>query len=181
MAPASRTLSASRALTAALVAALAAAPALAPALLSGCGAKGGAAAAPEAGSGLKKPHEDMATAFARAVVAKDYDGAFGCTSSHYQSSVGRADFLKAISIYRDRFGPELKLAFKLRASGSTPEQIRADKLMMSFVTDESARAGIVEEVSISFDPEGEVDGWLLVAWIVEEGGAPKILTFYQES
>jgi len=151
-----------------------------PFLAAACGSRGGGAAAATSGRALRKPHEEMAKAFARAVLVKDYDGAYRHTSDMYQSQVGKSDFLESIARYRDRFDESAKLTFKLRTGDETIEEVRNDEVLKLFVSDEAVRAKVVEEVIIDFEPAGDAEGWTLIAWLVEESGTTKILNYLQD-
>jgi hypothetical protein len=153
--------------------------ALLPLVLALASCPGAGGAAKGAGRTIKKSHEQLMTAFARAVVAKDYDAAFGCTSASYQRDVGRSNFLESIRRFREGVEDGKAVRFGLGTAEEDPAALKDDTMVKLLVGDEKERASIVEEVIVEFSVSQE-EGWTLVAWIVEEGGASKILNYYQD-
>jgi hypothetical protein len=129
---------------------------------------------------LKQSHRDLVTRFADAVVRKDYSAAYGEMSDSYRKDVGWEEFRKSIGRYREQ--ATAPPTYGLWATEDDPKKIADDSVVQLFVP-EALRGRIVEEAAIHFQVKdgGDVEGfWALICWIVEEGGVPRILNYYQD-
>ena len=134
--------------------------------------------APAAGRALPASVEQAAKRFGEAVLAKDYGAAYGMMSSSYREAQPYPDFLQSIARYRDHVDGELKLG--VRASDDDPRTLK-DDAMVQMLVPEPLRGLIVEEAILDFEVDsGEKDGWVVVAWFVEESGQLRVLNYYQD-
>ena len=125
---------------------------------------------------LDKRCVQLVESFAQAVVAKNYEAAYRCMSDRYQRDVGRDEFLKSISRYRD--GVQGALTWTVRVGEDDPKNIKNDAVAQLFVGDPKIRESIIDEAIIDFKTGGE--GWGLVLWCIDEAGSIKILNYYQD-
>lgn len=144
--------------------------------LSACGDSGGGPADGLSRRELRAEHRELVVRFAEAVVRKDYKAAFEETSADFRTEIGWDDFQESISRYRDR-APSAP-TYTLSATEDDPKKIADDGVVQMLVSKER-RSRIVEEVAVHFSVKGE-EGWALICWIVDEGGAWKILNYYQD-
>lgn len=127
---------------------------------------------------LEKKYADVAEDFAAAVVAKDYDRAYGHMSSWYRKEIGPSEYRKSITRYRDHV--QGTVTSRVRASDDPPEEVQKQATTELFVGDRKVRALIREEFIIDFRVSGDNEGWALVGWLIEEDGKVRILNYYQD-
>ena len=130
---------------------------------------------------LKKEHLDLVKRFAEAVVRKDYKAAYEDMSGSYKTSVGWIEFEKSITRYRGGAGGAI--TFKIQSTEDDVKAIHEDAMLRVLVP-EDGRKRVLEEVAVHFTVKGKTPDdegfWALVCWIVEEGGAFRILNYYQD-
>lgn len=142
--------------------------------------KGGA---PEGLSGraLKADHKALVQRFAEAVVRKDYTAAYQEMSESYKRDVGWTEFESSIRRYRE--SAEHPPTCEIWATEDDPKKIARDSIVELFVP-APMRDKILEEAAIHFSVKADKDGvegfWALICWIVDDGGTPRILNYYQD-
>lgn len=148
--------------------------------LAGCDSKKEKSDSALAKRPLQAGHRAMLVRFADAVVKKDYRAAYEETSADYRKDVGWEEFETSIRRYRE--GAEAAPTYVLGASEEDPKEWR-EGLIELFVP-EAMRSKVVEEAVLHFTVKGKTPDdegfWSVVCWIVEEGGAPKILNYVQD-
>ena len=160
-------------------------------VLAACGDGSGAApkkgkkkgGAPEGLSrrALKAEHKVLVQRLAEAVVRKDYKAAYQEMSESYKTDVGWTEFESSIRRYRE--SAEQPPTYELWATEDDPKKISKDSTVELFVP-APMRDRILEEVAVHFSVKADKDGvegfWALICWIVDEGGTPRILNYYQD-
>ena len=130
---------------------------------------------------LKAEHKALVRRFAEAVVRKDYKAAYQEMSESYTRDVGWTEFESSIRRYRE--SAEHPPTYELWATEDDPKKIAKDSTVELFVP-APMRDKILEEAAVHFSVKADKDGvegfWALICWIVDEGGTPRILNYYQE-
>ncbi len=151
------------------------------ALLSACDKVDGGSGSSRSSKRTLAPRlQTAAQEFGDAVLARDYEAAYAMTASAYRQSMSHAEFLKSISRYRDDAHGVFKLT--VQASSDDPKELKNDPLVRTLVP-AHLHGAILDEAILNFsrsDELGEGDGWVLVAWLINESGTIKILNYYQD-
>jgi len=103
-----------------------------------------------------------------ALVAKDYASAYAFVATDARGEVSFDEFKEALEAYLERFERGLTVAVKVEPY---------DREGSSQVPD-ALKGRVVSEGSIEFDPGGDDEGFTIAVWIMMEGGAPRIATFF---
>jgi hypothetical protein len=147
-------------------------------LAAGCGGAERAAEPPlpKGARTLAPRHAELASSFASAVAARNYELAYAFMADLYKRDIGHEEFMQSISRYRD--GLASPPTFIVKASEDDPAQLKDDPVMALFVGDAAVRAQVQDEAIIDFRV-GE-NGWTLIAWLIEEQGQVRILNYVQD-
>jgi hypothetical protein len=117
-------------------------------------------------------YQAVVTQFAEAVAQKDYPTAYNLTSPNLRSGLTYNEFVETWQPYIDSFDGEIELGY---VASDDPQE-------MSEFVPEADRAKLVEEVTIELSGmiEDTEETFFCTTWVIDDGGAISIGSFYVE-